>query len=186
VDLSLILLHHPMHDRDGKTVATSLTLNDTQDLARSACTFGIHTFYVAHPSAMQRKLGRRLKIHWQEGFGATYNPSRKEALTLVELVHDIDEAILKIELRTGKRPKLIATSAKAGALRVGFEALRQDLQTSDHPHIIMLGTGSGMAPELLERAQIILEPIYGPGEYNHLSVRAACAIILDRLCARRS
>ena len=27
----------------------------------------------------------------------------------------------------------------------------------------------------------ILEPIRGSGEYNHLSVRSACAIILDRL-----
>jgi hypothetical protein len=33
----------------------------------------------------------------------------------------------------------------------------------------------------MEQADYILEPIYGPGEYNHLSVRSAVAIILDRL-----
>jgi hypothetical protein len=30
-------------------------------------------------------------------------------------------------------------------------------------------------------ADYTLKPIYGPVDYNHLSVRAACAIILDRL-----
>jgi hypothetical protein len=31
-------------------------------------------------------------------------------------------------------------------------------------------------------ADIILDPVRGIGPYNHLSVRSATAIILDRLC----
>jgi hypothetical protein len=38
-----------------------------------------------------------------------------------------------------------------------------------------------MSEELMARADYVLKPINGPTEYNHLSVRAACAIILDRL-----
>ncbi len=35
--------------------------------------------------------------------------------------------------------------------------------------------------ETMESFDYILEPIYGHGEYNHLSVRSAVSIILDRL-----
>lgn len=48
-------------------------------------------------------------------------------------------------------------------------------------YLILLGTGWGMPPELVESCDYILEPILGPGDYNHLSVRNAAAIILDRL-----
>jgi hypothetical protein len=41
-----------------------------------------------------------------------------------------------------------------------------------------------MAPSLLDRADIVLNAILGPGDYNHLSVRAAVSIILDRLRGR--
>jgi len=33
----------------------------------------------------------------------------------------------------------------------------------------------------MKSTDYILEPIYGRGEYNHLSVRSAASIILDRL-----
>jgi hypothetical protein len=48
----------------------------------------------------------------------------------------------------------------------------------------MLGTGFGLAPAMRERADLVLDAIRGPGEYNHLSVRAAASIILDRLAGR--
>lgn len=38
-----------------------------------------------------------------------------------------------------------------------------------------------MTREMMEKFDYILEPIHGTGEYNHLSVRSAVAIILDRL-----
>jgi hypothetical protein len=48
----------------------------------------------------------------------------------------------------------------------------------------MLGTGFGLAPAVRERADLALEAIRGIGDYNHLSVRAAASIILDRLRGR--
>jgi tRNA (guanine37-N1)-methyltransferase len=50
----------------------------------------------------------------------------------------------------------------------------------ERPFLLLFGTGHGLAQEVLERADLALPPIR-PGSYNHLSVRAACAIILDRL-----
>jgi hypothetical protein len=63
--------------------------------------------------------------------------------------------------------------------------LRQKLEAADAPPIVILfGTGFGLAPSVLDRADIALNAILGPDDYNHLSVRAAVSIILDRLRGR--
>ena len=180
-NLSVALLHEDMVDKQNASVTSSLTVIDVHDIARSSKTYGVQTTYIAHPSAALRKLSRVLKHHWEEGFGATYNPNRKDALEIIEIVTDLDEAIMKIDLANGVLPTLVATSAKAGGKRVSFGEFREILHTDDKPYLLMLGTGWGMSDQLLERAQLFLEPINGPCEYNHLSVRSACAIMLDRL-----
>lgn len=179
-DLSVVLLHDQMLDKQGSLVTTSVTLIDVHDIARSARTYGVRGVYVAHPSAALRRLCRTLKDHWSEGFGAAYNPNRRDALSLVEVVSDLDEAVQQIDLRTGRLPKLIATSARDGSGRVGFADLKARLADGS-PHLLMLGTGWGMSSRLLERSDLFLEPITSGGDYNHLSVRSACAIMLDRL-----
>lgn len=176
----MVLLHSGMLDKQGDLVTTSLTLLDVHDIARSCRTYGIKTAFIAHPSPALRKLCRVLKTHWEEGFGATYNPNRKEALAGVEIVCDLDEAIQKIDLRRGMLPKLIGTSARGGEKRMSFTAMREALQDGD-PYLLMLGTGWGMSDGLARRCDCFLEPIKGPTDYNHLSVRSACAIALDRL-----
>jgi len=57
----------------------------------------------------------------------------------------------------------------------------ENLKNKDEIFLILLGTGWGMPEELVSSCDYILEPILGPGDYNHLSVRNAAAIILDRL-----
>ncbi len=49
--------------------------------------------------------------------------------------------------------------------------------------LLLFGTGWGLTPQLLDEADLRTEPIRGvsPSGYNHLSVRSACAIALDRL-----
>ncbi|MFZ0887608.1 MAG: RNA methyltransferase, partial [Candidatus Binataceae bacterium] len=80
-----------------------------------------------------------------------------------------------------RRPALVYTSAREKG-GMSFEELRERLAPADAPPImIMLGTGFGLAPAVKERAEMVLAPIRGAGEYNHLSVRAAAAIILDRI-----
>ncbi len=180
-DLSVILIHDEMVDKQDKPVTTSLTLIDIHDIARSCKTYGVHTAFIAHPAPAMRKLATSLKGHWQEGYGSTYNPNRKEALGSVDIVVDLDEAIHKIDVRTGMLPKLVATSAKKGERRLSFAELRSNLALTSEPYLLMLGTGWGMSDALLSRTDYFLEPICGPTEYNHLSVRSACAIMLDRL-----
>ena len=184
IDFSVALLHDRMLDKEGKIVTTSLTLIDVHDIARSSCTYGARNIFVVHPSAQIRKLARMLKTHWEEGFGATYNPTRREALETMEIAGDLDEVIQKIDLRTGMLPKIIATSARdGGATRVAFPEMRRIIREQRAPYLMLLGTGWGMSEELLSRADYFLEPVKGPSSYNHLSVRSACAIMLDRLLA---
>ena len=84
------------------------------------------------------------------------------------------------------RPRLVVTSARGGA---GSHQLRRacapSWRRSTEPHLLVFGTGWGLAPEVIERADLVLEPICGPTDYNHLSVRSAAAIILDRLRGAR-
>lgn len=182
-DFSVILLHDQMVNKANELVTTSITLIDIHDLARSSRTYGAKSLFVAHPSPRLRQLAETIQVHWHSGFGATYNPNRKDALGLVDVVVDLDEAIHKIALRTGKNPTLIATSAKAGGTRISFPELRERIHTEPGPFALMLGTGWGMSEALLSRAHLFLEPLEGPSDYNHLSVRSACAIMLDRLLA---
>ena len=44
-----------------------------------------------------------------------------------------------------------------------------------------MGTGFGIEAEAMKKFDYILEPVYGSCDYNHLCVRSAVAIILDRL-----
>jgi hypothetical protein len=49
------------------------------------------------------------------------------------------------------------------------------------PHLLVFGTAWGLAEAFISEADYILEPITGSPDYNHLSVRTAAGIILDRL-----
>jgi hypothetical protein len=184
-DLYLVLLHHPMLDKNGLIVTTALTNMDIHDIARTARTYGVRRFYVAHPVKALRVLAAKIMEHWDTGYGSTYNVTRKEALSLVRLEHDLDSTLLTLERESGMRPRLVITSARGGPDRTSYVTLRAQLETSNEPHLLVFGTGWGLPPEITERADVTLEPVCGPTDYNHLSVRSAAAVILDRLRGAR-
>jgi len=183
--LDVALLHHPVRDREGATVTTAVTNLDVHDIARSSCTFGVGRYYIVTPIEAQHVLVRRITEHWTTGAGRRRMPERHEALELCAPTTSLEEAIADAAQRHGKAPKLIATAARAGTRTpTTFGELRATLRTSAEPYLLMFGTGHGLADALLERADVLLEPIGGAGSYNHLSVRAAAAIVLDRLLGR--
>jgi hypothetical protein len=179
--LNVALLHDGMVDKTGKTVTTSVTLIDVHDISRSSKTYAADSFFVVHSSQTMRSLVRTVKQHWDGDFGSRYNPNRQDALGVLSIASDLDEVLMQIERRTGKLPKIIATSARDGADRISYADMRSIMESSNDSYLVTFGTGWGMGPELMSRADYVLKPIYGPTPYNHLSVRAACAIILDRL-----
>jgi hypothetical protein len=180
-DLYVALLHHPVYDKTGAVVTTAVTNLDVHDIARLSRTFGVRAFYVCTPVDTLRRLVARIIRHWDVGPGATYNATRREALALVRQAPDVDAAIAEIERETGHLPELVATSARGGPGRLTHAALRARLAVVGPPELLLFGTGWGLAAEIMERVDDVLEPIEGCGRYNHLSVRAAAAIVLDRL-----
>ncbi|MDX2168882.1 MAG: RNA methyltransferase [Deltaproteobacteria bacterium] len=184
-DLFLALLHHPVLDKNGQIVTSAVTNMDIHDIARSATTYGVRRFYVATPIRALRALSERILEHWEVGYGSTYNLTRSEALALVRIDTDLDGVLVAIERETGERPVLVVTSARSGPDRIGYEDLRRRLDDDRTPYLLVFGTGWGLAPAIMERADLRLAPVLGPTPYNHLSVRSAAAIILDRLRGSR-
>ena len=179
--LYLALLHHPVYDKNGAIVTTAVTNLDVHDLARLARTFALAACYIATPVPTLRRLVLRIIRHWESGPGATYNETRREALARIRLASDLDGVIADIEREVGVLPRLVATTAREGEPRLSFATLRARLAAETRPELLILGTGWGLTGELLGRADDVLEPIRGCDGWNHLSVRAAAAIILDRL-----
>lgn len=179
-DLFLALIHHPVIDRNQRIVTSAITSLDIHDLARSCRTFGVRAFFIVHPVAEQRHFAATVIDHWKFDFGRAFDGRRREALELVQIVNELDEAVRIVEEASGSRPLLVHTSARTEK-GVSFGELRTRLNAAGPPMLILLGTGFGLAAEVAGRADLMLEPIRGAGDYNHLSVRAAGAIILDRL-----
>ncbi len=184
VPVNLGLVHYPVLNRKQEIVSTSITNLDLHDMARLAATYGLPGFYVIHPLPAQQEMARNLLSFWNTGYGRVYNPDRHAAFTLVRQVETIAEAMNKIA-DGGAPPLLIATAANPPVATTPWPAVRQVLTTGTRPALLLFGTGWGLAPGVLEEADIILDPIKGPGDYNHLSVRSAASIILDRLCGER-
>ncbi len=183
-DLFLALLHHPVLDRNGRVVTSAVTSLDIHDLARSARTYGVRTVFLVHPIAEQREFARSVIDHWKFDYGRSFDSRRREALERVEIVVSLDDALAACERVAGRRPLIIHTSARFDGGE-SYANLRARLEAPDAPPaLILLGTGFGLAPEVRERPDLALAPIRGPGDYNHLSVRAAAAAILDRLRGR--
>ncbi len=178
------LLHYPVYDKNGKVVTTAITNMDIHDISRSAKTYGVRTFYVVTPVKALQKLALKIITHWEEGYGAQYNETRKEALALVRLKDTLDDAILDVEQECGRKPILVVTSARTGPKRTSFEKLKEMLRTDSSPYLVLLGTGWGLTETVLAQADYVLEPIEGRTDYNHLSVRSAASIIFDRLLGR--
>ncbi len=179
------LLHYPVRDRDGQCVTTAVTNLDVHDIARSARTYGVERYYVVTPIEAQHLLVQRIIEHWSTGAGRRRIPERQVALALCQPVASLQQVLAELEAREGRRPLLVATSARSepGRASTSFSALRARLATEDEAFLILFGTGHGLADPVLAQADLLLEPIAGPGDYNHLSVRAAAAIVLDRLLA---
>jgi tRNA (guanine37-N1)-methyltransferase len=177
------LLHHPVYDKNRQIVTTAVTNMDIHDIARCGRTYGIRRFYVVTPVKSLQKLALKILEHWEEGYGSRYNATRKEALALARIHDTLDDVIIDIEREWGEKPLIAATSARTGENRTSFAELRDVLRDKPHPILILLGTGWGLTDEVFSRADYILEAIQGPTDYNHLSVRSAAAIILDRLLA---
>jgi len=173
------LMHYPMYDKEKNIVATSITNMDLHDISRSCKTFGVKNYYVINPLPAQRDIANRVLKHWQEGYGAFYNENRKEAFGVTKVKESLIEVIDEIEKLEGEKPLLVGTTARKKDNTISFDKLKS--LTFEKPILLLFGTGWGFSDDMLAVCDYVLERIEGFDEFNHLSVRSAVAIILDRL-----
>jgi len=183
MNVHVALLHYPVYNSQRQIIVSSVTNLDIHDIARAALTYGVSRFYLVTPLEDQLKLIRRLLSHWREGHGSTRHPERKLALELVTPATSLAEVVGIIETDCGQKPELLVTSASLADATLTYSEARERIQKGK-PLLILFGTGWGLTKEVLAMADSTLAPIQGFSDYNHLSVRSAVAIILDRLMGR--
>jgi tRNA (guanine37-N1)-methyltransferase len=159
---------------------TSVTSIDIHDISRSSSTYGVRQFFVVTPLEDQQKIVQRFLDFWMHE-GVSYNVSRHEAVRQAAVAATLDEAIAAIKQKEGIPPVVIATSARdvAHPQIINFDDQAR-VWASGRPVLFIFGTGRGLTEERLEKSDFLLKPIKSLTDYNHLSVRSAIAIILDR------
>lgn len=196
MDIFLALVHHPVLNRRGDVVTTAVTNLDVHDFARISRTYDCAGTFIVTPIDEQLALVGRIVGHWAPAGvadGLSTNPSRSEAFSRVKPIRSIEAVCEDIKERTGSRPYIIGTSARPEHTNerhfvLSYDDARVKLAEPGGAVLILFGTGWGLTKEALDLAEAMLPPIDAiPSRagYNHLPVRAACAIILDRVCGAR-
>jgi hypothetical protein len=184
-NLYLALAHYPVVNKRGEIIASAVTNLDIHDMARAARTYGARALYVITPLEDQQLLVKTLVSHWTTGSGSVYNPKRCQALEMVCIQDTLERAREDIALLGEGYPRTVVTSARDHTGGISISRFRELLETGN-PYLLVFGTAWGLSQNCMEAADHILEPICGNMEYNHLSVRSAASIILDRLLGRPS
>jgi len=179
-NLYVALMHYPVVNKNGAVIASAVTNLDLHDIARAAKTYGVQSFYVVTPLEDQRKLVEDIVDHWTRGNGAAYNPSRRDAMELIRIRNSLEQVADDVRTQCRLNPRTVVTCARRKPECLGYGELREMIQT-ENPYILVFGTAWGLCEEVFAQADYVLEPVAGSTAYNHLSVRSAVAIILDRL-----
>jgi len=175
------LVHFPVYNKNGERIASAITTLDIHDLARLARTYDVRRLFIVTPLHDQQELARRVLRHWIKGYGGRYNQDRKEALEVVSVVQTLEQAIDRIQEIEGETPITIATDAADQKDRsISYEEARETIR-KNRVVALIFGTAWGLHEEVIRQTDRVLAPVSGKNGYNHLSVRTAAAIILDRL-----
>lgn len=185
IKFSIALVHYPVAGRDGSEMVSSITTLDAHDFARMGKTYGAQRAYMVTPVEDQKRLVARIISHWKDDESLKRLDGRKSlAVEILRTADSIDEMIDDAKSRS-KRVKLLATSATklpGSVTPAEWRAIAAGDEGDEW--LVLFGTAYGLGKSLVERSDRVLTPIDGPGEFNHLPVRGASAIILDRLFGR--
>lgn len=182
--LAVALVHHPVLDRHGGVQTTAITNLDVHDIARSSRTYGCAAFYIVTPVEAQRAQANAMLGYWEGDRGERRNKDRTEAFRRVHVVATYQDAVDEETRVFGTRPLVVVTSARPQGT-VPYTDVRARLDAGAHA-LVLFGTGHGLTNDVHAAADLVLAPLVGPKDddgstWNHLSVRSAAAIILDRL-----
>ncbi len=176
----MALIHYPVVNRAGEITGSAVTNLDLHDIARAGCTYGVDTYWVVTPDPQQQELAGQIIAHWTDGYGGGVNPDRKQALSIIRIASSLDDVARGVREKWEEKVSVFATCARPMHNTAGYENVRARLHDGE-PMLLLFGTAWGLAPEVMAAADGTLPPIRGAGEFNHLSVRSAVSIVLDRL-----
>lgn len=178
-NLSFCLCHSPVVLENGKIGCSSLTNLDVHDIGRISRSYGMGPFFVLHPLNDQRQILNTILEHWQ--MREKGHADRKKALDLARPVHDFEEIKDWCDMYYGQAPCWIISSANWPEKVAPVASVKEIREMcEERPVIICLGTARGLAVHQLPFNFLRMRPIRFLDE-NHLSVRAAAAIIADRI-----
>jgi tRNA (guanine37-N1)-methyltransferase len=177
----VVLMHDQIKLPNGQIGTTSVTSIDIHDTARSCASYGVNNFFIVTPLVQQLSIVHTFLDFWHSEEGKSYNPSRYQAVSKVQTAPSLTTVLERITAETGKRPLIITTSAKKLPHSQTIDFNDQGIVWEhDRPVVLLFGTGQGLADEVVAMSDYLLIPVQGMTNYNHLSVRSAMAIILDR------
>ena len=142
--LYIALIHYPVVNKNGQTIASALTNLDLHDISRATKTFGLKAFFVVTPLEDQIDLIQKIISHWTQGIGAQYNPKRRSALEMIHVSASYADVIDRVAISEGMQPKTIATCARAAPANTSYEKCRAMLK-NDEPYVLALGTAWGLS-----------------------------------------
>jgi len=175
------LIHYPCLGKDGQIISTAITNIDIHDIARTCRTYHLKRYYMVTNLPAQQQIVLRVLRFWLQGAGRPHNPNRSDALEIVSLKPYLEDTLEEIRRAEGQEPLLVFTSAKSGPGITTYEQMRESIVSETRPILLLFGTGWGLPPEILSLCDVRLGPVRENASFNHLSVRSAIAIILDRL-----
>ncbi len=184
IKVDVALVHYPVCNKNQEVIGSAVTNLDIHDIARASRTFGVDNYYIVTPYADQQVMVAEILDHWLYGHGARYNAKLKDALELVTICDDLTALYAMASQKSGTRPTVLATCASEQGTGWTYDEARSRIAAGEHV-LLLFGTGWGLTAEVLQQVDVVLPPILGAGQYNHLSVRSAVAIILDRLLGNR-
>ena len=175
------LIHYPCLGKNNQIISTAVTNIDIHDIARTCRTYNIKKYFMVTNLPAQQEIIRRVLKFWIDGSGRRFNENRTEALYEVDLKAYYEDVIEAITQKEGEKPLTVFTSARIRPNTITFDGMRQEIYSQQKPILLIFGTGHGLPNEILSTCDYSLEPVRASGDFNHLSVRSAIAIILDRL-----
>lgn len=181
INVDLALIHYPVWNKNKQVIGSAVTNLDIHDIARAGLTFGVNNFYIVTPYEDQQQMVQELMDHWLIGPGGEYNKKRKEALAIIRLCSDLATLYSDVTAQHQQKPTVLATCAQHHPQQVwSYNEIRLRINNGEH-FLVLFGTAWGLTAEVIKKVDGLLPPIMGNSNYNHLSVRSAAAIVLDRL-----
>jgi hypothetical protein len=175
--LYVALVHFPVKNRLGEEIASTLDVFDFSDLGRLSLAYPLANVLWINPLASQREAFDRMSAHAND---PERDVESRGSFEKLKWFNTLEEARLWVEKDAGARAWTVATTALHRPDSVTFVQVRHALAQAK-PVLLLFGKAWGLAPAVIASADAVLTPIDEGTGFNHLSVRTAVAIVVDRL-----